>query len=151
MIDGYNVIKRHPAWKRLPPLEGRQRLIQHVQSIQWPVPVAQTVAVFDAPSESSQTIHAALRLCFAPSADAWIQATVRASHAPSRLLIISDDREILDTAKSHGARCCPATWLIERRAGSPPRARRDTPSAKDLPAGEARRITEELERRWLKP
>lgn len=149
MIDGYNVIKRHPAWKRLTPFEGRRRLIQHVQTLHWPLHVTRAVAVFDAPSGSSQPITASLRICFAPSADAWIQDTIRACRTPERLLIVSDDREILDTAKSHGARCCPSTWLIERRSTSAPEPRRDTPSTKNLPASEARRITEELEQRWL--
>lgn len=113
LIDGYNVIKRHPAWKRAGAAEGRARLIRHLGILRWPVPVTRTVIVFDGPSESLQRITATLQVRFAaPSADAWIQDTIRASRSPSRLLLVSDDRDILTTAKSHGTLCYPTTWLV---------------------------------------
>ena len=153
MIDGYNVVKRHPAWKRLPPAEGRERLKQHLQSIRWPVAVSQTVVVFDGPSDDAQRVTPSLQIRFAsPSADAWIQHAIRAHASPSRLVIISDDRDILDTAKSHGTLHYSSTWLIQPRAGAGTPARRTAPSDKpDLPAAAARQITDELAKRWLRP
>ena len=152
LIDGYNVIKRHPAWARLHPAEGRQRLTQHLLGARWPVPIVDIVAVFDAPATGVQHVSPLLQIRFAaPSADQWLQETVRASHTPDRLLIVTDDREILSTAKQHGTRCHSTAWLLERRRTTPiprPQGRRTSP-AKELPAAQARRITEEFERRWL--
>ena len=154
LVDGYNVIKRHPAWTRLPPAEGRQRLKEHLLAVRWPIPVVDMVAVFDAPSTSMQRVASTLRICFAaPSADRWLQDAVRTNRTPERLLVISDDREILTTAKQHGARCHSTIWLLDRRRTTPaprPHGGRISP-AKNLSAGEARNITEELERRWLGP
>ncbi len=150
LIDGYNVIKRHPNWRHLPLQEARRRLLGHLASVRWPVPSPMIVAVFD--TQGDDAGHAPqpnLRVQFAsPSADAYIQDAIRRSPAPQHLLLISDDGEILRTAKSHGARRYPVSWLFA--APKPPAGSSSAEAKGALPASEARRITEELAKRWLR-
>jgi predicted RNA-binding protein with PIN domain len=155
-IDGYNVAKRPAAWRDLPLLELRERLLQLVQRIRWPVPVHRIVIVFDGgePGLPSRAVHGHIDVRFAaPSADAYIQEAIRASRTPQRLLIVSDDQEILRTARSHGAQRHSAKWLLDRADAAPKPSGRphETPDKPSLPARTARRITEELEQRWLRP
>lgn len=150
LIDGYNVIKQHRSWQHLPLEQARRCLIQWVEQRRWPVPISRAVVVFDGPAESPSITRASLHVRFAsPSADADIQRTIRASDSPARLLIISDDREIIDTAKSHGALRYPCRWLASaprtRRQADPP-----APEKPSLPAATARQITDELATRWLR-
>ncbi len=151
LIDGYNVIKRHEPWRRLTPQDGRTRLLALVSGIRWSIPVLRTVVVFDGLKGTGAAVHStgAVEVRFAsPSADAWVQHTIRTSTHPDRLIIITDDGDILRTAKSHGARCHSSLWLLA--LGLKPRERTEPTEAHSvLPAAEARRITEELAKRWL--
>ncbi len=152
LVDGYNVIKRHPSWERLPLREARQHLIELLTHTRWPVPAPCVLVVFDTrgPSEAYQpTAH--LRVHFAaPSADAYIQEAIRNSPSASCLLVISNDGEILRTAKSHGARRYPTQWLFAHQPARTHRPDADGEAdARALPARSARHITEELAKRWL--
>ena len=152
LIDGYNVIKRHEPWRRLTPQDGRTRLLALVSGIGWPVPVLRTVVVFDGRGADVAAVHrvGAVEVRFAsPSADACLQHAIRTSTHPDRLIVVTDDGDILRTAKSHGAHCRSSQWLLTLglrapRHGEPAEERRAA-----LPAAEARRITEELAKRWL--
>ena len=151
MIDGYNVIKRRESWRGLTLQEARTRLVALVSRAGWPVPVARIVLVFDGRGTDPGPAHGTggVQIRFAsPSADADIQHAIRTSAHPDRLLVITDDGEILRTARSHGARCHSGRWLLARGLALP---RRTEPAEEraDLPAAAARRITEELARRWL--
>ena len=152
LVDGYNAIKRRPAWRRLTPTDGREHLLRLLETIRWPVPVRRTVVVFDGPSdEAARRVSSQLEVRFARSADACIQQVIRSSASPSRLVIVSNDREILATAKSHGAYRYSIDWLFDRSslAAMRPQTRHATPEPSALPAADARRITEELAKRWL--
>ena len=158
LIDGYNVIRRHAAWDRLPLREARRRLLELLARTRWPVPTSSVVVVFDGPGSdmsSLQDTTPPLRVQFAaPSADACIQEAIRLSASPHRLLVLSDDGEILRTAKSHGAQRRSAQWLFQRSSqrteGATARTRDEEPDKASLPPGAAKRITEELATRWLK-
>ena len=154
LIDGYNVIKRHEPWRRLTLQDGRTRLLALVSGIRWPVPVRSTIVVFDGRGADAAAVHrtGAVEVRFAsPSADACLQHAIRTSTHPDRLIVITDDGDILRTAKNHGARCHSSLWLLalglKQRERAEPVGRPDDRSA--LPAAEARRITEELAKRWL--
>lgn len=152
LIDGYNVIKRHEPWRRLLLQEARTRLVALVSRSGWPGPVVRVVLVFDGPEAGPGAAHGTgpVQVRFAsPSADADIQHAIRTSAHPDRLLVITDDGEILRTARSHGARCHSGRWLLARALAQPPRSE-PAVGRTDLPAGAARRITEELAKRWLK-
>lgn len=150
LVDGYNVIKRHPAWARLP-LEAARRLLQDaVGGSPWPYPIRRIVFVFDGPETVERVASTRIVIRFAsPSADADIQAAIREAAHPERLIIISDDRDILHTAKSHGAVHHPTQWLLTRAA--PTKPTESSAGKGTLPAATARQITEELAARWLRP
>lgn len=151
ILDGYNIIKRHPQWARLPLERGRQQLAGFLAGYRWPLPVSRVVVVFDsqAPQGGDYLVGAVTVRFASPSADAAIQELLRADPQPRRLLIISDDREILDTARAHGARCQSSAWLWQARPGAAAAAAPEDKA--DLPAAHARAITEEMARRWLRP
>lgn len=160
LVDGYNVIHQHPAWRRLPLQAARRQLILWLNGARWPVPVGRILVIFDSPDGQPGAGAGAVRVQFAaPSADAELQAQIRASRTPGRLLVVSDDLEILRTAKSHGAVRHSCRWLLSRPQASEPnsaaRRGREGAGRRDdrgpLPAASARRITEELAKRWLKP
>ena len=151
LVDGYNVIKRYGAWDRLPLGEARRRLVQLLTGTRWPVPRHRIIVVFDGPEAGQGGGSGDLQVCFAaPSADAYIQHAIRTSRTPQRLIVISDDGEILRTAKSHGTTRYPGRWLFVRNP-SMSRHPHDAPEKTDLSAATARRITDELAARWLKP
>ena len=152
LIDGYNVIKRHEPWRRLALQDGRTRLLRLVSGIKWSTPILHAIVVFDGRQGTETAIHraGAVEVRFAsPSADACLQQAIRTSAHPDRLIVITDDGDILRTAKSHGARCHSSQWLLaldlKRRERVEPSEGRSI-----LPAAEARRITDEFAKRWLK-
>ncbi len=164
LIDGYNVIKRHPAWRRLPLLQARQQFTNTLRWTRWPVPVSRIDLIFDsrqwsptppwrggpmAGSTDASPPVAGIRVIFAaPAADAVMQQTIRESADPGHLIVISDDREILDTAKAHGALRYSTTWLLEHsQPQRPPPPLRGTERA-PLPSKETRQINAELRRHW---
>jgi hypothetical protein len=153
-IDAYNVILRHAPWRRLSLAARRAQLAALAAMARWPAPVERVVLVFDGPDAGGPGRahrHGGVEMRFAsPSADAYLQETIRASVHPERLLLITDDAEILRTARSHGVRFHSAAWLLGRAA---PAHSTSEPAAgrAELPAAAARRITEELAKRWLKP
>jgi predicted RNA-binding protein with PIN domain len=150
LIDGYNVIKRHPGWARLGLQEARRRLLEHVGRGRWPMTPCRVRVIFDGPGleETLHELTPTVSARFAsPSADAYILKAIRESREPDRLLVISDDGEILRTAKSHGVRRQPVAWLLKPEA-LPQRPRHAESEQPALPAAEARRITEELAKRW---
>lgn len=150
ILDGYNIIKRHPQWAARPLVHGRQQLVEFVAQLRWPVRVGRILVVFDTqdPQPGGDYAVGSVAVRFAsPSADAAIQELLRTNPQPRYLLIVSDDREILQTARAHGARCCSSAWLWQARATT---GRAAAPESKaGLPAAQARAITEELARRWL--
>lgn len=152
LVDGYNIIKRHGAWARIPLGEARLRLVELLNRTRWPHVPSRIVLVFDGQSSGallpkpSHNLHVHFA---APSADAYIQQAIRTSATPMRLLVISDDGEILRTAKSHGVQRASSDWLFAHSRPAPQRTD-DPPDKTALPASTARRITEELAQRWLK-
>ena len=152
LIDGYNVIKRHGPWRQLSLEHARQQLLGLLGCTPWPLPISSVLVVFDGAGEgtSAPKSTSRIRVRFAaPSADSYILDQIRSSASPRHLAVISDDTEILRAAKSHGVVRWTATWLFERhqRPVRPPP--HDIEPKTTLPASVARRITEELERRWL--
>ncbi len=155
LIDGYNLLYRvWPAPGRL--AEARDRLLQWLEGVRWPIPVTDIRVVFDSRGEARA--HAAHRgrvaVSFLPSADAGLQDMIRRAPAPHRLLLLSDDRAITDTAKDYGVQVRSCAWLAARGGVPSGNARTRqaarTPDSAPLSAADARRITEELAHRWLR-
>ncbi len=160
LIDGYNVILRHTPWATLPLREARQRLIAQLHHTRWPLAPERIVVVFDTRESDHATRPTGERvqICFAsPSADAYIQEAIRTSASPERLIIISDDGEILRTAKSHGSLRHPVSWLMQQGLPAMQQNRKSSSRSEELPdkpgqfSAQAKRITDELSKRWLGP
>jgi predicted RNA-binding protein with PIN domain len=174
LIDGYNVIMRQTAWTRLSMADARRRLVSLVARARWPMPIQRVLVIFDAQEDATSaggrvtraapppfTRHPGapdgIAVRFAtPSADEEILHRIRTSAVPDRLLVISDDGQLIRTAKSYGVRRCSVAWLLARSqpARPPPAAQAPWPQPDDgraaLPAATARQITEELSARWLR-
>lgn len=172
LLDGYNLIMRHPRLQKLELPVARQSLLETVKNVRWPFPVIQLVLVFDGP-ENSICLSGDVVMRFShPSADSFILHSIRSAKHPGRLAVISDDRELVDTAKSHGVFRYSSEWLFQcssvplknlnhprasyikqKRAGRKIKIHRQGQAAempdKSLRASTARKITEELENRWL--
>ena len=155
LIDGYNVIKRTPVFDRLSLEASRKQLIALLPQVRWPTVVSQVIVVFDAPESSRLSPRAHLHVQYAhPSADAFIREKIQTAAGRSRFIVVSDDREILHTAKIHGSLCFSTAWLMQHAAGK--RGGRsgadvDRPEDRPLSAPREREITEELRKRWIKP
>ena len=154
LIDGYNVlyaVRPRPTARQL--AAARQALVERLEQAGWPVPAGDICVFFDSrePAETSGP-RGWVRIRFVPCADTAIQAAIREHPAPREVLVVSGDQEIVRTAKSHGAQVRSPAWLSARLWPSPAR-RGPQPEAgrPELPAAAARRITDELARRWLNP
>ena len=114
IVDGYNVTKRHRDWSHLSLQQARQRLVVALTQAGWPVAVSEVEVIFDGATHGSGTArHNHVRVRFARDADAEICRTIRLSRVPERLVVISDDREILGTAKVYGTKRYSTVWLLD--------------------------------------
>lgn len=155
LIDGYNVLLQHAAPRSSAELEQlRGQFVQALQGLRWPMPVVRVTVVFDSREPHSEGLASGdrVRVQFAhPSADAWIQDALRHELPPHTALVISDDREILSTARDLGARCESTAWLRARltaRLAPGKAARAAGDGDKSLPAATARQLRDELLKRW---
>ena len=160
LIDGYNVIKRTRVFDRLSLEASRKQLIALLTRVRWPTGVNQVIVVFDAPETSRLSPGAHLHVQYAhPSADAFIRERIQTAAGRSRFIVVSDDKEILHTAKIHGSLCFSTAWLMQhmgagkaaRPGGGRSGADVDKPEDRPLSAPREREITEELRKRWVKP
>ena len=150
LVDGYNVLHRQASVVQAASLEAaRTALIARVRTFTHARPVHDIVVVFDAsgaplPAERGGQ-GGGVAVYFAPDADAYVRARVRACRAPRALLVVSDDRAIRDTARACGVECLSAAAFLRQTAARsvnrPPERERLAPEA-------ARRITDELKRHW---
>ncbi len=115
LIDGYNVTKQHPRWRALSPSRARQQLTAAIQHAKWPVPVARVELVFDGDSTVTPAGRRAGpvgEVFGVPSADAMIASRVRNCLSPDRVIVVTNDREIVRSARAAGARVESAAWLL---------------------------------------
>lgn len=158
VVDGYNVTQRSAQWRRLPIATARRQLSAYLQHFRWPVPIKETILVFDAGQSQDlwpvQQITEHFWVRFAsPSADAYIQQLIRTSSKPQFLLIVTDDGEILQTARQHGAACLSTQELLAKHFGKPKPSSQGVSEEKEkhtLSSKDLRTITEELTQRWLR-
>ncbi len=149
LVDGYNVLGRHAAWRRHAPAQARRHLLDALADARWPVPVGAVHVIFDGPCNETPVSSPVLRVQFAsPSADAAIGARLRAARASQRLLLVTDDSELVSLARAHGVTRQSCAWLLGRLEAA--QAKPAAPSANPaLSAAVRRRITEDLARQWL--
>lgn len=157
IIDGYNVTRQDPATRDLPLEEQREQLVARVRARGATLlGTGSFVIVFDAregvPSGAGSGMLP--RVVFARDRSADDEIVAIASRAAEKVLVVSDDRELLArvrTHAAHGAETRPASACFEAASGAVRSKKRRGPSvARDagLPAG-ANRITKELKDLWL--
>lgn len=154
-MDGYNIIKQHPQWSKQPLEPARRQLIQYAASFKWPVALDGIKIVFDADKQepSQYQVSSKITVCYVPDADIEIQQDIRSLYGRFRLALVSNDRELQHTGKSHQVRVYTVSWFLSQAAAGGgavnPKSRREEIDDK-ASASAARRITEELSRYWLK-
>ena len=106
LIDGFNVLHagllggrdRSKWWTE----SKRQQLLDRVESFE--DTDAELWIVFDGRHEASRSPGAVGPRCvFAPSADAWLVERVREATDPSRMAVVTADRQVAGRARSRGA------------------------------------------------
>ncbi len=150
LVDGYNVIKLHPLWRTWSLLRARMQFVAHLAEARWPVPVARIHVIFDGTglAHDAARVHPRLWIQFAPSADDVIRQLIHTAMRTDRLLVISDDRAILRTAKSCGASTHSASWLLARLQPPSPRPVEAGAESRLPSRAEIERINAELAIRW---
>jgi len=119
LIDGFNVLnlavlagtEREAFWGPA----ARSRLLELVSGLRGS---ARVVIVFDGsrPGPGGAVSGAEPEVIFAPSADEWLMRAIRAAEDPSRVALVTADRQLADRARHRGARVVePATFVARCR------------------------------------
>ena len=121
LIDGFNLLHaavlrgrdRQDWWRA----EARERVVDLVRELD--APGAEVVIVFDGkrPPEEPERESAGPQVVFAASADDWLLAAVRRAPEPSRVVLVTADRQLADRARHRGARILGPTAFRERCRG----------------------------------
>ena len=107
LVDGFNVLhagllhgRDRSLWWTEP---QRRRLLAWVGGFR--AADAEIWVVFDGARspETNQDTGSRIRTVFAASADDWMVKTVRADSDPSRLAVVTADRQVAGRARHHGA------------------------------------------------
>ncbi len=125
LVDGFNVLHagllhgrdRGPWWRA----RDRERLLERARGFD--DPDAELWVVFDGghpapPAEDGATPP--VNLVFAPSADDWLLARVRAAPDPSRVAVVTRDRRLADRARHRGARVVSPRDFLARCGDAQP-------------------------------
>ena len=122
LIDGFNVLHaavlrgrdRQDWWRA----EARERVVDLVRQLE--APGAEVVVVFDGrrPADEPERAHPGPQVVFAASADDWLLAAVRRAPDPTRIVVVTADRQLADRARHRGARILGPTAFRERCGGS---------------------------------
>lgn len=116
LVDGFNVLHagvlrgndRRGWWRE----EMRARLLDRVAGFE--EKEAELWVVFDGqgPGGDAERESEWPRVVFAPSADEWLLDAVRDAEDPSRLVVVTADRQLADRLRHRGARIVsPRTFL----------------------------------------
>jgi hypothetical protein len=107
LVDGFNLLhaavlrgrERQEWWRRA----ARDRVVELARGFD--DPAAELVVVFDGerPPDEPEDAAARPRVVFAPSADEWLLAAVRREPDPSRIAVVTADRQLADRARHRGA------------------------------------------------
>jgi len=161
LIDAYNVMFAHPQLGPLLRRDLERAREEFLALVAMRVPADGTlgVVVFDATRDPRPTTETGrtgpthrrgLQVVFArDSADAWIQARIRDHDEPACLTIVTSDREILATARAHGAGILKVSDFLQLAARRNARARALRRTEK--PEHSSQREIDEWERLFGKP
>jgi hypothetical protein len=117
IVDGFNVLhasvlrgKERSGWWRA---DVRERLLERVRSFE--EPGAEIWVVFDGPNNpESPPAEGGPRVVFAPSADEWVLARIRAEADPARVAVVTADRRLAGRSQRRGVRVVPPREFLSR-------------------------------------
>ncbi len=122
LIDGFNVLhaavlrgRDRKDWWRA---EARERVVDLVRQLD--APGAEVIIVFDGrrPADEPERDPPDPQVVFAASADDWLLAAVRRAPDPTRIVVVTADRQLADRARHRGATILGPTAFRERCRGS---------------------------------
>jgi len=120
LVDGFNLLhtgilrgRDRAEWWTAP---RREQLIERVT--RFDELGAEIWVVFDGPDarEGEAEDESRVRRIFAPSADDWLVARVKASTDPARLAVVTADRKVADRARHGGAQIVSPRDFLRRCA-----------------------------------
>lgn len=151
LLDGYNIIFKKPLWRNLSAEAARLKLQTVADSARYPVAIHSIIIVYDAPESSRIAISPRCTVYYAaPSADSYIQQFIRNNANSMTISLITNDRELIGTAKSHAVQCYSVKWFLDLNhsnniASSVTFIEKDKKSPSSR---EKRKINDEFEKRW---
>jgi len=123
LIDGFNVLhagvlrgRDRAQWWTEPRREQLVAVVERFEDADAEIWIVFDGSGAETPSEAPA---GRVRRIFAPSADDWLVATVRASQAPGCLAVVTADRAVADRARHRGAQVVsPRCFLARCQASS---------------------------------
>lgn len=152
IIDGYNLIKQTPLLSFKPLEEGREGLIQLIRKNNLTgSPRNEVTIVFDGRKDiTSPRTEKVFKVIFAcESADDKIKKMIASSANPARIILVTNDKELIFFARSYRAGTCAVSkfWGKTSRCKD---AVVENETKSHLRFQDAGKITEELRKIWLK-
>lgn len=152
VIDGYNLIKQTSLLSSKTLEEGRDGLIQLIKKNNLTgSPRNEVTIVFDGREDVfSPRTEKVFKIIFAcESADDKIKKMIASASNPARIILITNDKELIFFARSYRAETCSVSKFL----GKMPWRKNAAPEAEEkslLRFEDAGKITEELGKIWLK-
>ena len=159
IIDGYNVIKQVPAWSNCELKEARDSFLKFIQINKIAGSVRNKITVvfdgknnyaFSSSSRVQLSRESVIDIVFSKSitADEQIIEIIKLIKNPRNVVLVSDDKQLRISGRSYGAQLMSVADFLKR-------GRQDKTKVCDsgkcgLSAHQARKITQELEKIWLK-
>jgi predicted RNA-binding protein with PIN domain len=146
IVDGFNLVHKIPSLKRS--LNPHSDLIQYIKNRKLTGSHNnKVIIVFDGAPEPSVQREREFEILFSlsESADNLIKKRISRIKVKSEVVVVSDDREIIDYAKKEGARFLRTADFIKIKLTE--NKEKDT---KDISFPLQAEITQELRKIWLK-
>ena len=152
IIDGYNIIKQIPHLTSKKLKSAREGLVQLIKKYKLTGSAKNEVTiVFDGQPDvvvPRAKIEFEIYFTKNESADDRIKKMIKASPNPSRLIVVSDDKEIIFFARGHRALVSSASKFLSKILKTS-NTKKSTQRKFELSSNLAREITEELRKIWL--
>jgi hypothetical protein len=120
LVDGFNVVQRAllGGREREEWWTARRRAELLERAAAFDNPAAEVWVVFDGPDAEPEEVGArGPRRVFAPSADDWLFARIRAAEDPGQIAVVTADRRLAGRARRRGARVVPPSEFLRRCSG----------------------------------
>ncbi len=157
IVDGYNAIRRLPAFDAAHLAESRQRLCAYLEGRRPHGSARNRVTVvFDGSARVGPAVRAPwpfdVLFSIGESADDVIRRLVREARQPKNCVVVTDDKGLASVVKESGAAVAPVSDFFKARPQGKVRGVRAREALEetslDIVARE--KITQELCRLWLK-